>query len=83
MDNLSRSLPCADGERAARPLAQPSAAITALTRYGVPIAKAFADGKAAVEWAAQDGERYGCSRIVRATVRGPRTIWRPAQQVAA
>lgn len=53
--------------------------ITALTAYGVTIPKSFADSKAAVAWAEQDGERYGCCRIVRATATGKRTIWRPAQ----
>lgn len=52
--------------------------ITALTAYNVTIPKSFADSKAAVAWAEQDGERYGCCRIIRATATGKRTIWRPA-----
>lgn len=57
--------------------------ITALTRYDVAIPKAFADRKAALAWAAQNAERYGCDRIVSATARSKRTIWRPAQEIAA
>lgn len=57
--------------------------ITALTRYGTTIPKAFADRKAAVAWASLNAERYGCSRIVRATKRGLRTIWKPAEQEVA
>ena len=60
--------------------------ITALTRLNVPIlAKTFSDSKAAKLWAEQEGERYGCVRIVKETPSGLRTIWRPAaaEQVAA
>jgi hypothetical protein len=57
--------------------------IKALTIYGVEIPKAFADTKDALEWASLNAERYGCSRIVRATARGRRTIWKPAEGVAA
>jgi hypothetical protein len=58
--------------------------ITALTRYNVAIPKFLPDRKAALAWVEHEGERYGCARIVRATERGLRTIWRPAaEQVAA
>lgn len=56
--------------------------ITALTAYGVAIPKSFADRKAAVEWADQNGERYGCSRIVSEHDNGrKRTIWKPVVEV--
>jgi hypothetical protein len=60
--------------------------ITAQTIYGVPIlVKTFTDSKAARLWAEQEGERYGCARIIKETPNGPRTIWRPAaaERVAA
>jgi len=52
--------------------------IKALTAYNVEIPKSFPNVKAALQWAAQDGQRYGCSRIVKATATGRRTIWKPA-----
>lgn len=58
--------------------------ITALTAYGVQIPKSFADRKAAVAWADENAERYGCQRIVRVTGGSKRTIWRlPVAEVVA
>lgn len=54
--------------------------ITALTAYNVAIPRAFADRKAAFEWAATVGPYFPGSRIVQQTKRGLRTIWREAQQ---
>jgi len=55
--------------------------ITAQTRYGVTIPKSFPNRKAALAWAEQNAWD-GC-RIVQATARGFRTIWKHTEQVAA
>jgi hypothetical protein len=49
----------------------------ALTAYGVPIPKAFADRQAALAWAHEEGHNWPRCRVVRVTAAGQRTtIWR-------
>jgi hypothetical protein len=50
--------------------------IAALTAYGVPIPRAFADRKAALAQAETLAETFPGCRIVRLTAAGPRTIWK-------
>lgn len=56
----------------------------ARTIYGVLIARAFADRKHALTWAADHGDEYPGCRIIMLTKAGPRTIWRhEPERVAA
>jgi hypothetical protein len=57
--------------------------ISAQTRYGVTIPRAFADRKAALAWAELNAKDYPGCRIVQATATGPRTIWKHTEQAAA
>lgn len=51
--------------------------LLALTRHDIPIlSKTFTTRQEAITWASDEGQRYGASRIVQTTKRGPRTIWR-------
>jgi hypothetical protein len=58
---------------------------SALTAYGAEIPKAFATRRDALTWAEHYGDQYPGCRVVQATARGPRTIWRwtPETAVAA